>query len=348
MSESSKPKVHLVAGTTGSGKTAFALNLAAEMNGALINIDSRQVYKHLPIGTNREPSSPTSHILHANGYEIPTHQIENSEIEIYLTDFINPDQSLDVYTYRQLALAAIADVISRGKTPILVGGTGMYIDSLLNPAKYNDELSAEEKADSERLKGELSLKSVAELQARLTQLAPDSINQINSSDWNNPRRLVSRILRATQFSTSAVSQLGLSTGITSQPENAQASIPQAEQREPHTPRVAAETNQAISHAGQYEYVIHYLEPDLENLHAKLTQRARAMWDLGIVAEVEQALALGFPRDSVALQGIGFRQVLAYLDSPTTPEIAIADIARAHYQYAKRQLTWFRKYLPRTT
>jgi tRNA dimethylallyltransferase len=289
-----KPMVHIVTGTTGSGKTTFAVELAGKLNGELINADSRQVYKYLPIGTNLEPG-----------------------VEIHLTALINPDEHLDVYRFRRLALSKIAEVFSRGKVPIIVGGTGMYIDSLLHPEKYSDDLSAVEQDEVDNLRRELGEKTLAQLQEMLTQLAPDSINQINSSDWRNPRRLISRIIRTRVASEENLANI----------DNLQSDV-----------------EADIAATQQYEYEVHYTELALDELKLRLEQRARAMWEAGIVPEVENVLALGFPRESTALQGIGFRQVLEYLDGAVSAETAIANIARAHFQYAKRQLTWFRKYL----
>lgn len=296
---SNLPAVHIVTGTTGSGKTAYAVELAQKLDGELINADSRQIYKYLPIGTNREP-----------------------EIEIHLTELINPDEHLDVYRFRHLAVSKISEVLSRGKVPIVVGGTGMYIDSLMHPEKYSDDLSSIEQDEVDNLRRELGEKTLAQLQEMLSQLAPDSINQINSSDWRNPRRLVSRIIR----------------------ERVASESPSAEKNPGAGTEVASDVQADIAAAQQYEYEVHYIERDLEELKAGLEQRARAMWEAGLVAEVENAIALGFARDSTALQGIGFRQVLQYLDGELDAETAIASIARAHFQYAKRQLTWFRKYL----
>jgi tRNA dimethylallyltransferase len=277
----------IICGPTASGKTSLALELARIYDGELISADSRQIYKYLDIGTNKGDVEQT-----APG------QFEIEGVKIYLVSFLNPDQDYSMKDFVLAAEAQIADCLSRGKLPIVVGGTGLYIDALIRGYQLGDE-----QQDSQ-LRTELNSLSVSDLQARVL---PEQLATLNASDRQNPRRLI-RLIEKQQ--------------------------------------TAISTSQTIG--GRFAYQIIFVDKSISEIEDKLKHRVGQMWSDGIVEEVRQVLALGFPNQSIALQGIGYRQVLAYLNGDIDSEKCQELIYLAHRQYAKRQLTWFRKFLNPTT
>lgn len=167
--EESNQKVIIVGGPTGTGKTGTAIQIAMKYNGELVNCDSRQIYKYLDIGTNKGKLE-----LADNTYTI-------NSIPIHLINLIEPNERFDLFRFQQLAFEKIEDILKRGKLPILVGGTGLYIDSILKNYELSEN-GAENREYLESLKKEELQKLVLE---QSNNKAP-----MNDSDWNNPRRLI--------------------------------------------------------------------------------------------------------------------------------------------------------------
>jgi tRNA dimethylallyltransferase len=161
-------KLLIVCGPTATGKTALAVKLAKNLNGELISADSRQVYIGMDIGTGKDIS-------------------EFGNVPIHMIDVVRPDEDFSVSHYEKLGSRVISDILSRGKLPIVVGGTGFYISSLLAPPE-----SIHVKPDSD-LRKKLALKTVIQLQEQLNKLAPDVFSALNNSDKHNPRRLIRKI-----------------------------------------------------------------------------------------------------------------------------------------------------------
>lgn len=297
-------KLIVVTGATGTGKTNLAIELAKLNKGELINADSRQIYKYLNIGTNKEKLKPLG-IEAIDSIDYPVFAINNSDIPIHLIDFLEPDKRFSAYKFQSLAYDLIPKIWDRGHTPILVGGTGLYIDIILNPEKYNDD---EANFDSE-LRDELEAMSTGDLQKKLIDISPEVFNSLNNSDKSNPRRLVRRIEKE------------LSKGAHSKKEMHFNKL---------NPTFVSE--------------VHYLQLDWVDLQKKLDNRVELMFEEGIVDEVRYCLRIGLSPQSVALQGIGYREVLSYVDGEIALEECVDKVKTAHKQYAKRQITWFKKYL----
>jgi tRNA dimethylallyltransferase len=166
-------QVIIIAGPTGTGKTEYAIKLAKKINGELINADSRQVYKYLDIGTNK-------------GTIISEH-IEG--IPLHLINIIDPDQRYDLYRFQKLATQKIREIINRNKTPIIVGGTGLYVDSILKNYSLGD------KSLNIKFRRELEKLQIIDLQKKIIDVEIKRPPQLNDSDWNNPRRLIRYIER---------------------------------------------------------------------------------------------------------------------------------------------------------
>lgn len=268
-------KLIIVCGPTSSGKTALALKIAQESNGELVNADSRQIYKYLDIGTNKSHQSSN---VAPSGDEVPIH----------LLSFLNPDERFSVFEFKNLAEAKIDEIFSRGKQPILVGGTGLYIDSIVK--NYQPEVNIEGSAKREKLE-QLSLE---ELQAIASEM--HILQELNESDRQNPRRLVRLIEKG--------------------------------------------GNPKINQDSKYEIEMIYPNFEWEDLKTRIENRVDEMFKEGIIEETKKVLEMGFSENSVALQGIGYREVMQFLQKEISLEQCIDRVKTAHKQYAKRQITWF--------
>lgn len=286
-----KPQVHVVYGPTASGKTALAIQVAQELNGELINADSRQIYKGMDIGTNK---GKLTAIADSDAY-----LMENSQIIGWLFNLVDPDSDFNVSDFQKLAYAKIADILARGKTPILVGGTGLYINAVVKSLDMqNVELNP-------KLRAELDSMSTQDLQLMLIDIDDSKFEAMNNSDQNNPRRLV----RALEIVLGQKSQLSEMKDI-------------------------AATN--------YEYIFKTPEWEREALFSKINTRVEEMFANGLVAETETLVSRGF-KETRPLQSIGYKEVLQFLDQEISLEEAIALTKIAHRNYAKRQITWFKKF-----
>lgn len=164
-----KPKVIVVLGTTASGKTALGVKLAAKYNGEIISADSRQVFKGMDIGT---------------GKDLIEYQVGRKKIPYHLIDVVTPNTEFNLAKYQKLANTAIKDILSRGKLPIIVGGTGLYLQAMVDGYKLTAG-----KPDSKR-RAELDVMTAPELYSLVESLNSDFAHQLNNSDKNNPRRLI--------------------------------------------------------------------------------------------------------------------------------------------------------------
>jgi len=165
----SKPKILVILGTTSAGKTSLGVKLANEFNGEIISADSRQVYKGMDIGT---------------GKDLGEYKVNGKKIKYHLIDVVSPKQKFDLAKYQKLANSAMADILHRGRLPIIVGGTGLYIQALVDNLKLSSA-----KPDLKK-RALLEKFSASELFKKLTKLKPEFAARLNNSDKNNKRRLI--------------------------------------------------------------------------------------------------------------------------------------------------------------
>lgn len=277
-------KIIIVAGPTSSGKTKYALNLANKLAGELINADSRQIYKYLDIGTNKGKI-----VTDKSGLKFL------EDIPIYIIDFLEPDQRYNLFTFKNKAETKILEISKKGKTPIIVGGTGLYIDSIIKDYNDNNEQNTNE------TRQKLEALSREKLQEKYLKLYKK--NYLNNSDFNNKRRLVRQIEKYHLGNNSSLEK---------------------------------------SNVGSLKYVVDFYYPifELEELKKKISLRVEKMFDEGLIEETQNVLRMGYKENSIALQGIGYKEVLEYLDNKATLPETIGKVKTAHIRYAKRQITWF--------
>ncbi|MFO7946757.1 MAG: tRNA (adenosine(37)-N6)-dimethylallyltransferase MiaA [Armatimonadota bacterium] len=276
----------VIAGPTAAGKTEAALCVAEEVSGEIVSADSMQIYKYMDIGT----AKPTPR--------------ERSRAPIHLVDFVDPREGFTVVDFQQRAEAHIQDIAHRGRLPILCGGTGLYIKSIIQHMDFPPELSDEEKAIRKRLHRRAEEVGSAALHVELADIDPEAAAKIEPQDTR-------RIIRALEVIAS-----------TGQLFSAQQSVDDS-------PDVVYNLRQ---------YVV---TRPRELLYEGIETRVDRMLEAGWLAEVKELREMGLTREDQSMKAIGYRHLLAYLDGKADWDSTIEDIKRDTRRFAKRQLTWFR-------
>ena len=280
------PKILVICGPTASGKTALAVELALRHHGEVVSADSMQIYRRMDIGT----AKPTREEM----WGVPHHML----------DVADPEEDFSVARYVDMAAKCVDDILSRGKLPILAGGTGLYIDSLLSGRTF-----APFQPDSPlrgQLEEQLRREGGAAMLARLAQVDPDSAARLHPND---EKRII-RALEVYQSTGKTITQHNLET---------QAIPPRYD---------------ALTLALAFER--------REDMWSRIDRRVDQMMDQGLVAEVQGLLDSGVPAKCTAMQAIGYKELAAALLSGGDVRAAAEEIQLRSRQYAKRQLTWFKR------
>jgi len=281
--DSQPPRLVVICGPTAAGKTAAASELARHLPLEVVSADSRQVYRLMDIGT----AKPT--------------RAERASVTHHLLDVVWPDQPFDAACFGELAAAAIADIRSRDRLPVVVGGTGLYLRALTGG------LVDLPPADPE-IRQQLRLQGVEEgsvaLHRHLAMVDPESARMLHGND-------LVRIVRALEVFEQ-----------TGRPLSAWQREHRFSDRRYRTLKLA-------------------LMPERAELYRRIDARAEAMFASGLVEETAALLAAGYPSQLKALQTIGYREVIRMLRGECSFTAALADLQQATRRYAKRQLTWFR-------
>ena len=279
-----KPLI-ILTGPTAVGKTKLSIELAKAVNGQMISADSMQVYRHMDIGTAKIRPEEMQGIPH------------------YLIDVLDPWESFDVVRFQTMAKEALEKIYTAGAIPIVVGGTGFYIQALLYNIDF-DENDSETGYRSE-------LQAFAERHG--AEALHDRLRQVDekSADMIHPNN-IKRVIRALEFYHQT------DTRISEHNET---------QRQKESP---------------YRFVYFVLDDERKRIYRRIDQRIDQMLDQGLVAEVKQLRDMGCTRDMVSMQGLGYKEILAYLDGECTLEEAVYILKRDTRHFAKRQLTWFRR------
>ena len=279
-------RVICVVGPTASGKTKMGVALAKRFNGEVVSVDSMQIYRGMAIGT----AAPTP----AEMEGVPHHMIGVAD----------PAESWSVSRFTEAADRCVQDILSRGKLPVLVGGTGLYLDALVRGNTF--AAGQQGGAVRQELQERLAQEGAAALLAELAAVDPETAARLHLRDEK-------RILRALEVYRE--------TGET---------ISEHDRKSRETP-------------DRYDALYIGLSfRDRQDLRDRIDRRVDAMVAQGLLDEVRRLLGSGLPRDATALQAIGFKQVLAVADGTATEAEAVEEVKLRSRQYAKRQLTWLRR------
>lgn len=277
-------KVLSVVGPTASGKTALGVALAQRFHGEVVSFDSMQIYRRMDIGT----AKPTKEEMQG----IPHHMI----------DVADPEESWSVARYVEAAVPVVEDILSRGRTPILVGGTGLYVDSLVSGRTF----AVQSTGWRERLQAQVRAEGIQPLLEELSRVDPAAAARLHPAD---EKRII-RALEVWHETGKTITQHDLETK----------ALP---------PRYQAVT-------------IGLNFADRADLHQRIGRRVDEMVSLGLYDEVRDLLASGVPERCTAMQAIGYKEIAAAMNSGTSLEAAAEEVKLRTRQYAKRQLTWFRR------
>lgn len=281
-----KPKLIILAGPTAVGKTDNSIRLAKAVNGEIISADSMQVYKRMDIGSAKIMPEEMQGIQH------------------YLIDVLEPTEEFNIVRFQTMAKEAMHEIYAKGKIPILVGGTGFYIQSLL----YDIEFKEEEEANTalrEELQRFADKFGKEALHERLKAVDPESAEAI-------PAGNVKRVIRALEFYETHHEKI---------------SVHNAEQAEKESP---------------YNYAFFVLTDDRKLLYERIEKRIDIMLEKGLIDEVKALQAEGLNRNYISMQGLGYKEILAYLEGEITLEEAVYILKRDTRHFAKRQITWFKR------
>ena len=279
-----KPLV-ILTGPTAVGKTKASIGLAKAIGGEIISADSMQVYKQMDIGSAKIKPSEMDGIPH------------------YLVDILEPDEEFHVVLFQQMAKQAIQKIYEKGKIPILVGGTGFYIQAVL----YDIDFSENEKDTSyrEELEKLAQTKGAEYLHDRLQEVDEKSAQDIHANN-------VKRVIRALEYFHQTGEKI---------------SEHNEEQRKKVSP---------------YNFSYFVLNDERAHLYEKINLRVDQMINEGLVREVQSLKEKGYTRDMVSMQGLGYKEMLDYLDNKCSLEEAVEIIKRDTRHFAKRQITWFKR------
>ena len=279
-----KPKIIVICGPTASGKTALSIELAKKIDGEIVSCDSMQIYKDMNIGSAK-----------------PTKE-EMEGIKHYLLDFVSPEDRYSVADYKKDAIIAINEIIEKGKIPIIVGGTGLYVDSLIYNIEYPEiEFDEEYRKSLEKRAKEEGLQNLYEEAKQIDEQAMKNISQ-------NDKKRILRVL-----------ELYHQTGKTKTEQ-------EIESRKNEVP---------------YNYYVFALNMDREKLYDRINKRVDIMVEQGLIEEVE-GIIKKYNTYPTSMQALGYKEIKEYLNRNITKEQAIETVKQETRRYAKRQLTWFRK------
>ena len=265
------------------GKTSLGVELAKELNGEVISADSMQIYKYMDVGTAKPTKEETKDVPH------------------HLIDFLEPDEEFNVSLYREKAVEKIEEILANHKVPIIVGGTGLYINTLVNGVEFEDiEKDIEYEKELERIVTEKGNDYLFDM---LIKIDPESAKIIEK---NNTRRVI-RALEIYKVTGKTKSQID---------KESLKEVP-------------------------YDYLVYGIDLDRDILYDRINKRVDLMLEQGLIDEVKKIKeAKGFSK--TALQGLGYKEVIEYLDGQITREDMIEKIKMQSRRYAKRQITWFKK------
>ena len=280
-----KQPLVILSGPTAVGKTALSIELAKSINGAIISADSMQVYKGMDIGSAKIMPEEMQGIPH------------------YLIDVLEPEEEFNIVRFQEMAKKALKEIYGKGQIPIIAGGTGFYIQSLL----YDIDFSNQDTNDSYRKQLEefAKIHGAEALHEQLKEIDPVSYETIHANN-------IKRVIRALEF-----------YHLSGEP-------------------ISAHNEKERQKASPYNFAYFVLNDDRQTIYDKIDVRVDIMVKNGLLDEVKALKTKGYHKQMVSMQGLGYKEILSYLDGECTLEEAIYTIKLETRHFAKRQLTWFRR------
>lgn len=278
-----KPKVIVIVGPTASGKSDCAIELAKRIDGEIVSADSMQIYKEMNIGTAKVTNEEMSGVKH------------------YMINIVNPDEDFNVAMYKKMAEEALEEIASKGKTPIVVGGTGLYINTLVNGIEFS-EIDKDEEYRKE-LEKKVSVEGIDGIYEELKSVDPEAANII---DKNNVRRVI-RALEIYKV----------------------------------TGKTKTELDKESIKETKFDFLMYGIKTDREELYNRINKRIDYMMEQGLVSEVEE-LNKKYKMSKTALQGLGYKEVIEYINGNCNYDEMIEKLKMETRRYAKRQITWFKR------
>ena len=275
--------VYIISGPTATGKSLIAYYLAKRINGEIVNCDSVQLYRYMDIGSAKPTTKDMQRIPH------------------HLYSIIDPKDSMTVARYQELALKQIDEILSRGKVPIVCGGTGLYLNSILYDMSFGASPDDDKRRDElERLADERGSEYMYQY---LEALDPDAASRIHP---NNVRKVI-RAIEAYEFGKG----IGNLADVKLNPN--------------------------------YDFKFYALNMDRAWLYERINQRVVKLINEGLVREVASLIERGYGADLPAMKAIGYKEIISYLYGECDLQVATEEIKKNTRHYAKRQLTWLKRY-----
>ncbi|CCE58998.1 TPA: tRNA (adenosine(37)-N6)-dimethylallyltransferase MiaA [Staphylococcus argenteus] len=280
-----KPFIVVIVGPTASGKTELSIELAKRIDGEIISGDSMQVYKYMDIGTAKVTPEEMDGVPH------------------HLIDILNPDDAFSAYKFKNLAEALIDDITRRGKIPIIAGGTGLYIQSLI----YNYELEDETITPEEEIIVKKKMKEIEQLN---NQQLHDYLAQFDAiSAGNIHKNNRQRVLRAIEYYFK-------------------------------TKKLLSNRKKVQQFTENYDTLLIGIEMSRKTLYSRINKRVDIMLDHGLFKEVQQLVEQGY-ESCQSMQAIGYKELIPVINGQMIYEDAVNELKQHSRQYAKRQMTWFK-------
>ncbi len=276
----------IIAGPTAVGKSDIAIKLAKKINGEIISADSMQVYRMMDIGSAKVMPHEMDGIIH------------------HLIDVLDPTDDFNVALFQKLALEAIDEIYKKGKVPIMVGGTGFYIQSVLYEIDFNESLgpTSDYRRDLEQYANNFGVEALFD---KLREVDPKSCEVIH---MNN----VKRVIRALEYFNE-----------TGKP-------------------ISEHNEEQRAKASNFDFAYFVLNDDREFIYKRIDLRVDKMVEMGLIEEVTKLKNMGLKESDVSMQGLGYKEILSYLNGNLSLDEALDIVKRDSRRFAKRQITWFKR------
>lgn len=278
-------KIIVVAGPTAVGKTEYAIRIAEKFNGEIVSCDSMQLYKYMDIGSAK-----------------PTPE-EQARAKHYLIDEIDPRDEFSVAIYQKMAKKYIEEIFARGKTPIIAGGTGLYLNSLI----YNMDFASP--VHDNRLRDKYYQMADTEGKEAVYDILKDKAPEIAERIHPNNLKKVIRALETVETEGENIKDFSKIT----------------------------------EKCKEYDCLMLCLNRDREELYDRINRRVDMLVDMGLLKEVKSLMDMGFTSDNIAMKGIGYKEIIDYFNGKYDLDTALDLVKRNTRRYAKRQITWFKRY-----